>query len=161
VRAAKIFGEIELPKIDYLPRLQVAATYLEETCVEVFKPCSLVSEALESLYLDAPIYNLYISMWLGPHRDLDVVGDITLGIILSGDHYLFTGNGRRVGDLVPGTVYALLNKKLHGAYPKDRNNPKPLIFVACEPPVPAENWETFCADMDDKIKSGAYLYTLE
>jgi len=115
---------------------------------------------LVSLYEYAPIYNIYVCMWLGPHRD-EVVGDITLGIILSGDHYLFTGNGRRVGDLVPGTVYALLNKKLHGAYPKDRNNPKPLIFAACEPRVSAENWETFCADMEAKIQSGAYLYTLE
>jgi hypothetical protein len=29
--------------------------------------------------------------------------------------------------------------------------PTPLIFVACEPKVPAEDWREFCADVTKKL----------
>jgi hypothetical protein len=92
-------------------------------------------------------------MWVGPHKD-DVVGEITLGVILFGDHYLFTGNSRRVGDLTPGTVYALLNRRMHGAYAKDMKNPTPLIFAACEPNVPVGGWRKFCDKVSKKLSEG-------
>jgi len=90
------------------------------------------------------------ALWAGPHTD-PVVGDITLGVIIEGDHYLFTGNGRRVGDLVPDTVYALRNKKTHGAFARDMKNPTPLVFMTCEPKVAEEDWASFCLAISKKV----------
>lgn len=67
----------------------------------------------------------------GAHRD-DVIGDVTIGAVLAGDHVLYTGNGREVGPLLPGTCFALCNKKLHGAKPRARNMKTKLVFAAVD-----------------------------
>jgi hypothetical protein len=150
MRSAVILGKVAVPEVENLARLKKFAQQLKG-CVDEYSICPDTQDALESLCGDAFHSSIYATMWIGPHRD-DVIGDITLGIVISGDHYLFTGNGRRVGDLVPGTVYALLNKKMHGAFPRDRKNPTPLIFAACEPNVPAEDWGSFCRTIEKAIQ---------
>lgn len=67
----------------------------------------------------------------GAHRD-DVLGDVTLGAVLAGDHVLYTGRGREIGHLVPGTCFALCNKKLHGAKPRENNAKTKLVFATVD-----------------------------
>jgi len=142
MRSAVILGQVAVPEIKNLQQIKELAMPLKG-CVEL---CDLDHAAfdLSPIIKEACPCDLYATLWLGPHTD-NIVGDVTVGVIIAGDHYLFTGNGRKVGDLVPGTVYALLNKKMHGAYARDMKNPTPLIFAACEPNVPAEDWREFCA----------------
>jgi hypothetical protein len=152
MRAAKVFGCVDVPEVDteYLEKIKRHATQLDGFVERlILKP--EVRRSLEALCPDAFGYGLYATAWVGPHTD-DIIGDVTLGVVIAGDHYLFTGNGRRVGDLVPGTVFALLNKKRHGAFPIGRNNPSPLVFAACEPNVAAEDWRSFCLSIEKALK---------
>lgn len=55
-----------------------------------------------------------VTGWIGPHTD-EVPFDYTVGLVIEGDHQLYTGSGRFVCDLKPGTAYWLNNKKMHGA----------------------------------------------
>jgi hypothetical protein len=150
MRNAIIFGNISIPKIRGLSQIRKAAKTLDGL-VEEFYPQDAAYRILQPICADAFHYNLCATLWLGPHTDDDIIGDITVGVIIEGDHYMFTGNGRKVGDLVSGTVFALLNKKLHGAYPLDRKNIKPLIFATCEPKVPVEDWRRFCSEMKKSL----------
>lgn len=74
----------------------------------------------------------FATRWVGPHVDEEVVGDYTVGLVLRGNHVLFTGNGRAVCKLEPGTVFLLNNKKLHGAKPAEKNLAEPLLFVTAD-----------------------------
>jgi len=146
------FGQIAVPKLKNLPKIEEFAKTLDERveiCSE-FEPQYTALDILSPIFGDAFNYELAATLWVGPHTD-SVVGDITAGVVISGDHYLFTGSGRQVGNLVPGTVFALQNKKLHGALIRDMKNPKPLVFAACEPKVPVEEWCRFCAESLKKI----------
>lgn len=67
---------------------------------------------------------------VGPHRDEDVLGDYTLGIVYRGGGILFTGNGRNVGVLNPGSLYFLNNKKLHGL--KKDPEQMPMVFATVD-----------------------------
>jgi hypothetical protein len=50
-------------------------------------------------------------------------------------------------------IYKLrVNKKVHGAFARDKHNPTPLVFVVCEPKVPAEEWGTFCNAIEKSIQ---------
>ena len=64
-----------------------------------------------------------------PHRD-EVFGDYTLGVVYRGGGVLFTGNGRNVGVLRPGSVYFLNNKKLHGL--KKDPEQMPMVFATVD-----------------------------
>jgi hypothetical protein len=153
MRAAKVFGCVDVPEVDpaYLENIKRDATKLDGFVERlILKPEA--RRSLEALCPDAFDYGLYATLWVDPHTDDEISGDVTLGIVIAGDHYLFTGNVRRVGDLVPGTVFALLNKKQHGAFPIDRNNPSPLVFAACEPNVAAEDWRSFCLSIEKAFK---------
>jgi hypothetical protein len=145
VRNAKIFGRVGVPVVDqdYLEKVIYEVGNLHN-CVKYFDMSEETRRPLESLYPNAYDFGLYATEWMGPHTDDGVTGDITLGIVIVGDHYLFTGNGRKVGDLVPGTMFALLNKKQHGAFQNDKKNTTPLVFIACEPDIAAEDWALFC-----------------
>lgn len=152
MRAAKVFGCVDVPEVDteYLEKIKRHATQLDGFVERlILKPET--SRSLEALCPDAFDYGLYATAWVGPHTD-DIIGDVTLGIVIAGDHYLFTGNGRRVGELVPGTVFALCNKKTHGAFPRDRKNQTPLVFVACEPKIAVEEWGPFCRAVEKAIQ---------
>jgi hypothetical protein len=155
MRNAKIFGRVDIPVVDkdYLERIVGEGKNLHNR-VASFVMSAETWRPLESLCPNACNFWLYATAWVGPHTDGDPC-DITLGIVIVGDHYLFTGNGRRVGDLVPGTVFALLNKKYHGAFQRDKSNPTPLVFVACEPDIAAEDWRAFCHDIED-VLSGTH-----
>lgn len=60
-----------------------------------------------------------------PHTD-EVLNDHTVGVIIEGDHTLFTGNGRPVANrLERGSVFVLNNKKLHGV----KGGTKKLVFA--------------------------------
>jgi len=144
MRSAAILGQANIPKVRGLTHVKECARSLAGL-VEICSPQCV------PLFDGEYLCDLYATLWVGPHKD-EVIGDVTLGIVIAGDHYLFTGNGRRVGDLVPGTVFALLNKRLHGAYARDMKKPKPLIFAACEPKVSAEDWRGFCADVVKNLK---------
>jgi len=151
---AKILGVItENPKVDadYLQKITNVAKSLDDGIIDVLDIDDWSMDILSSLVPDALGHSLYATMWVGPHKD-GVIGDITLGVVITGDHYLFTEDNERVGHLGPGTIYALLNKEIHGALPEDRNNPVPLIFAACEPEVPKEEWEQFCLSVEKKLK---------
>ena len=152
MRNAKIFGRVYVPVVDkdYLDRIIDEGKNLHNR-VAYFVMSEKTRRALEYLYPNAYDFGLYATGWVGQHTDDGVTGDITFGIVIVGDHYLFTGNGRRVGDLVPGTVFALLNKKQHGAFPRGRKNPSPLVFAACEPCIAAEDWYLFCRDLERSI----------
>lgn len=64
-----------------------------------------------------------------PHKD-DMVGDITIGLVISGDHELYTGLSKRTRfALKPGVVYMLSNKKMHGASRACENSER-LVFAA-------------------------------
>jgi hypothetical protein len=155
VRNAKIFGRIGVPVVDpgYLEKVIYEGENLHNL-VSYFVMSEKTRRPLESLYPNAYDYGLYATGWIGPHTDDGVTGDITFGIVIVGDHYLFTGNGRRVGDLVPGTVFALLNKKQHGAFKRDKSDPTPLVFIACEPDIAAEDWRKFCTEVSEKLNGG-------
>jgi hypothetical protein len=152
MRNATILGRVDIPVVDpdYLERIVNAGTSLHNR-VDCFVMGAETRHSLESLCPNAYDFGLYVTGWVGPHTDDGVIGDITLGIVIAGDHYLFTGNGRRVSDLVPGTVFALLNKKYHGAFQRDKSNPTPLVFVACEPKVASEDWRSFCRDIEEVL----------
>ncbi len=63
-----------------------------------------------------------------PHTD-DLLGDITIGLVISGDHELYTGLNKRTRiALKPGTVYMLSNKKMHGASRASENSDR-LVFA--------------------------------
>ena len=66
-----------------------------------------------------------------PHKDEGVVGDVTIGVVFAGDHVLFTGRGRAVGRLVPGSVFVLDNKRLHGARKASEDAPA-LLFATVD-----------------------------
>lgn len=72
-------------------------------------------------------WQLYSTQWVGPHLD-DSAHEYTIGVVLSGSHWLFTGRGRKVGALERGTVYVLHNRSLHGAS-RRMNSDAPLIFA--------------------------------
>jgi hypothetical protein len=151
MRAAKTFGCVDVPEIDpdYLEKIKkdgIGGT------ISSWPITPAVSNSLDMIYPSAYDHGIHSTLWIGPHTDDSVVGDITLGIIIAGDHYLFTGNGRRVGELVPGTVFALKNKKLHGAFARDMKNPTPLVFATCEPEVAVEDWVSFCLAIDKVIQ---------
>jgi len=152
MRSAKLFGTIRPPKIDPARLEEILAG--SQGFRGYASPWGIDPETrrpLDALWPKAMGHGLWSSLWLDPHTD-DVLGDITLGIIIKGDHYLYTGNGRRVGDLVPGTVFALCNKKKHGAYPRDSKNPSPLVFITCEPSdVEEEDWPQFCRAIAKKM----------
>jgi hypothetical protein len=154
MRSAITFGAVDVPEIDAdeLQVIQRELPYLKG-CIDAWCIKPKTQQALEELWPDAFDHSLCATMWMGPHIDENVIGDITLGIIISGDHYLFTGNGRRVGDLVPGTVFALCNKKTHGAYARSKSNRIPLVFATCEPKVDVRDWPTFCASVEQKIRN--------
>lgn len=64
-----------------------------------------------------------------PHTD-EVVGDISIGLVISGDHEIYTGLGKRTRfALQPGVVYLLNNKRLHGASRVSQNG-GPLVFAS-------------------------------
>ena len=154
LRTAKILGRIDLPKIDqdYLDQIIEEGTNLHNYIKSyVIEP--EIRNLLESLCQNVYDFGFYATTWIGPHIDEGVIGDISLGIIITGDHFLFTGNGRRIGDLVPGTVFTLMNKKTHGALQKDKNSRIPLIFAVCEPYIAIEEWKYFCYDLEKKLKT--------
>lgn len=75
---------------------------------------------------------MWSCMFAPPHRD-STIHNYTAGLVLRGNHYLFTGHGRKVCDLKPGTVYLLNNKRMHGAYPNPGNDAHdPLVFIALD-----------------------------
>jgi hypothetical protein len=152
MRNAKIFGRVDIPVIDkdYLERIVNIGKNLHNI-IDDFFIGEETSRPLKSLYPNAYDYGLYATGWLEPHTDDGLPGDITFGIVIVGDHYLFTGNGRRVGDLVPGAAFALLNKKLHGAFQNDKKNTTPLVFIACEPKIASEDWRSFCRDLEEVL----------
>jgi hypothetical protein len=154
MRAAITFGTVDFPEIDLdefrLNTPNIEGGRLDILAIDPINP--QVRQVLDELWPDAFAHTIYATMWTTPHIDRTVVGDITLGLVISGDHYLFTGNGRRVGDLVPGTVFALCNKKTHGAYARDKSNRIPMVFATCEPEVDVRDWPTFCASVDQKIR---------
>lgn len=74
-------------------------------------------------------WKVYATRWVGPHTD-SVGADYTLGIVLEGNHTLFTGTGRTVGRLSRGSVYWLKNTSLHGA--RSNGTESTLIFAAID-----------------------------
>jgi hypothetical protein len=69
-------------------------------------------------------------VWFGPHKDY-VIGEVTIGLVLLGDHYLFVDDGDKIGDLLPGTMFAINNKNLHGAFCRE-NKEEPLVFLTLD-----------------------------
>ncbi len=69
------------------------------------------------------------------HTD-NLVDNVTIKIILQGNHVLCTGNGRFISELFPGTVYLLDNKKHHGTKPRSRHSLEPLIFLSAGLSIP-------------------------
>lgn len=60
-------------------------------------------------------FDVYSCGYAVPHTD-DSVGDISIGLVISGNHQLYTGVNKRTRvRLEPGSVFLLNNKKLHGA----------------------------------------------
>jgi hypothetical protein len=154
MRAAMVFGRISVPVSTKHRSRRIKKESTRDPGRIVTWDASPEERAmLRELCPDVFGCALNSALWAGPHTD-EVIGDITLGVIIEGDHYLFTGNGRRVGDLIPGTVYALLNKKLHGAFARDMKNPTPLVFITCEPKVAEEDWASFCIAIGKVLKVG-------
>lgn len=81
------------------------------------------------LHFDAQ-WNTFITKVAVPHKD-DAFADYTFGVVLRGNHQLFTGNYHPVGSLTAGSCYLLNNKKVHGAKPNnDAREGELLIFSA-------------------------------
>ncbi len=75
-------------------------------------------------------WNVFITENAAPHKD-ETCENHTFGIILKGNHQLFTGNYRPVGDLIAGSCYLLNNQKMHGAKPNEKaEKGEQLIFAA-------------------------------
>jgi len=148
MKTAKIFGRIDVPEVN--PDWLGGVEWLEE----VAEPITLrpeVHQLLEDLWPNTISRGLFATKWIGPHKEEGVVGDVTLGVVLAGDHYLITGNRRRVGDLVPGAVFALCNKELHGYLSRDKKNPTPLVLALSEPDVAAEEFDDFCSALEKRL----------
>jgi hypothetical protein len=141
---AKVLGQVPLPQIDpnLLEQLRKKAKFDGIAA----KPATReIVKLLGDLFPDAYDIGLYSTLGVSPHTDDAAVGEITLGVVIEGNHYLFVEDDEQeVGELVPGTVFALQNKKIHGAYARDKENPTPLVFVACDPNLMAKNWRSFC-----------------
>ncbi len=71
-------------------------------------------------------WNVFIAENAAPHKD-EACQNHTFGVVLRGNHQLFTGNYRPVGDLMAGSCYLLDNQKTHGAKPNEKEL---LIFAA-------------------------------
>lgn len=81
------------------------------------------------LFFDTP-WGTFITESAMPHKD-DAFDDYTFGVVLRGNHQLFTGNYRPVGGLTAGSCYLLNNKKVHGAKPNsDACKGELLVFSA-------------------------------
>jgi len=79
-----------------------------------------------SLRLVSPdLCGLHSCLWVGPHTD-SVIGDITVGLVLQGNHYLFVDDGVEIGNLRPGSLFVLNNKTMHWAFCRDGQ--EPLVF---------------------------------
>jgi hypothetical protein len=79
-------------------------------------------------------YGFHSCAWVGPHTD-STIGDVTIGLVLCGNHYLFVEDGHKVGDLLPGTLFALNNKTLHGAFCREGHSEEqaaPLVFTTVD-----------------------------
>lgn len=85
---------------------------------------------LSSRFVSTASYGLHSCAWVGPHEDA-TIGDLTIGLVLHGSHYLFVDDGVKVGDLLPGTLYALNNKTLHGAFCREGQE-TPLVFLTLD-----------------------------
>ena len=127
MRSAQIIGKIDPREIEKrLPPDWVDLVAASETDGQGFVERLTSIEDWNPHPLQAINSALYMTRSIGPHTD-DVLGDYTLGLVLRGDHTLFTGNGRHVGRLERGSVYLLENKRLHGAHGESL-----LVFVACD-----------------------------
>ena len=74
-------------------------------------------------------FEVYSFDYAYPHTD-EVLGDITIGLVISGDHELYTGLNKRTRiELKPGVVYMLSNKKMHDASRASENSER-LFFAA-------------------------------
>ncbi len=60
-------------------------------------------------------FDVYSCGYAYPHTD-DAIGDISIGLVVSGNHMLYTGLNKRTRvHLETGSVFLLNNKKVHGA----------------------------------------------
>lgn len=75
--------------------------------------------------------DIYATLYAAPHVD-ETFYDYTVGVVLAGDHVLYTGRGHPVCDLEPGVIYLLNNKRMHGAKPRDKRHPTPLVFITAD-----------------------------
>jgi len=89
-------------------------------------------------------FSVYAAQWAKPHIDQELPNNVTFGIVLRGDHVLTTGIGSVVGDLLPGTVYVLNNKKHHGAKKRTPQTTEPLIVATSDLNIPYTFPEIFC-----------------
>jgi hypothetical protein len=148
---AKVLGHVPLPQIDpdLLEQLRKKARFDEIAA----KPATReLVKLLETLCSDVYDLGLYSTLGVSPHTDDATASDITMGIIIEGDHYLFVEGEEKVGDLVPGAVFVLQNKKIHGAYARDKENPTPLVFIACDPNLEDKKWRSFCKKINKAIE---------
>lgn len=134
MRSAQILGQARpdvMARLDAAVAQSIAGKDIDATLGDIDGMVTLI-ETIPSPFGDGGQAQLYATRWIGPHTD-EVPGDYTVGVILEGDHYLFTGSGRRVGELERGSVFFLNNKKLHGACARDKSRMNPrttLLFVA-------------------------------
>lgn len=76
-------------------------------------------------------WGLFCTRLAEPHQD-SALYDYTIGFVITGNHHLFTGRNKLVGDLTAGTCYLLENRKTHGAKPRETASPDDLLLFATQ-----------------------------
>jgi hypothetical protein len=140
--------ELSLPIVD--PK--VLSRLMKEAKADDIVPAPISLSLLNvMLRLHPESYNagLYATLGVNEHTDDSVPLDITLGVVLHGDHVLFGANEEHVGNLVDGSVFILNNKKPHAAYPRDFNDIKPLVFIACD--LDVDDFDAVVHDINTRL----------
>jgi hypothetical protein len=141
-------AELSLPKVD--PK--VLSRLMNEAKFDDIVPAPISHSLLNViLQLHPESYNagLYASLGVSEHTDDSVPFDITLGVVLSGDHVLYEKDWKRVGNLADGSVFVLNNKMPHAAYARNNTPGKPLVFIACD--LNVDDFDVVCEVINTKL----------
>jgi hypothetical protein len=148
--ATVLDAKLKLPKVDeeVLSRLMSMAVVDDVASTQIPQELNLVLSSLHPEFYNA---GLYATLGVCEHTDDSAPCDITLGVVLSGDHVLYEEGGRQVGELVEGSIFILHNKRPHAAHARNVNNVKSLVFIACDLNVKDEDFDTVCEEIYLKL----------
>ena len=148
MNAVVLDAKLKLPKVDEAVLAQLVSKATFDDVAATIIPQELIA-VIRGLHEQTYMAGLYATLGVSEHTDDSAPCDITLGVVLSGDHVLCGEGGVPLGHLVDGSVFILKNKLPHAAYPSDRDTEKPLVFIACD--LDVDDFDVVCAEIHKKL----------